>query len=207
MRRKIGWAAILLLIGVGFAVLAAIVLTNRALAAARQGPAALCLEHDEAEQIAAFTLPTSQRDLIVERSANFALGVPTSLWWHLRGALIVFTYRTFWSEARRRDNFARIVPNMRPCPAHRRQKADRPIRAEKLTLGRRRSLRLAPTLAGLQASTELHDGLFTEEARSAQTNQEKVAPWEWVGQDIVRHGLTRQFIAYNSPDHLRASRH
>jgi hypothetical protein len=120
MRRVVTWTLSLMLIAAFMIIISAIVLTNRAVAAAQGRPSFLCLEEREAVRLAAGTLPMSRRDMIVASSANFALGPQTGIWWHVREATIAATYRAFWTEQSRSVVFAGVVARMRRCPAHER---------------------------------------------------------------------------------------
>ena len=119
MRRVVTWTLSLVLVAAFMLTTSAIVLTNRAVAAAQGGPSVVCLGEREVAQLAAGTLPAARRDMIVVSSANFALGPRMRIWWHVREATIAGTYRAFWTERSRRIIFAGMVAKMRRCPARR----------------------------------------------------------------------------------------
>jgi hypothetical protein len=118
MRRAVTWTVSLTAVAALVVSLSAIVLTERALAAAQTGPSPLCLDKDDAVGLAAGTLPMARRDRIVASSANFALGPRIGLWWHLREATIAATYRAFWTQQKRSAIFTGLLAKMRRCPAH-----------------------------------------------------------------------------------------
>ncbi len=98
------------------ATLAMVVWVDRALAEVKETPNSLCLTAKDRDKIAAGHFPLSRRDTFVAKAINFHQGVPSMLWWHLRGAAIQLTYVTFWSPSTRADEFDRLVSRTRDCP-------------------------------------------------------------------------------------------
>jgi hypothetical protein len=118
MRRTVTKILLGLLIVIAVGALASVALTRSALAAAKEGPSPMCLEARKAAQLRAGALPLLDKDLIVAKAANFAMGAPpvSSVWWHVRGAIIQGAYRTFWFEASRAAVFSQVASRMRRCP-------------------------------------------------------------------------------------------
>jgi hypothetical protein len=94
----------------------ALIWVDRALAAALERPAILCLTQRDREMIARGQWPQSRRDYLVSKTVNFHEGVPGMLWWHLRGATIRTTYVAFWSASDRNNIFRRLTSRMKDCP-------------------------------------------------------------------------------------------
>ena len=98
------------------ATLSAVVWVDRALAAVKESPDILCLTTKDRHRIVSGDYPLGRQDTLVVKAINFDQGVPRMAWWHLRGAVIHFTYLTFWSPSRRGDEFNGLVSRMKDCP-------------------------------------------------------------------------------------------
>ena len=94
-----------------------IIWVDRAIAAAQEEPSTVCLTPALRRQAVAGTLPLHEQDRLVGKATTFNSGASRPDWsWHLRGAAILLTYRTFWSKERRRTVFTRMASQMRDCP-------------------------------------------------------------------------------------------
>jgi hypothetical protein len=100
------------------AVLVAVMWVDRALADTLQNPTVLCLTQKDKDWIVAGTYPSNRQDTLVAKAVNFHRGVPTMIWWRLRGATIQLTYGTFWSRTERTAVFRKLTSKMRDCPPH-----------------------------------------------------------------------------------------
>ena len=94
-----------------------IIWVDHAIAAAQEAPSIVCLTPAMRREAAAGTLPLHEQDRLVGMATNFNSGASRPDWsWHLRGAAVLLTYRTFWSRDRRRAIFSRVASQMRDCP-------------------------------------------------------------------------------------------
>ena len=118
MRRGATRFVITLIITLAVAALASVVLTRRALAAAKDAPPVLCLDTNLMVQMRIGAVPLVKKDMIVAESANFAMRTRNgpSLWWHVREVIIHGAYRTFWPQESRAATFEQIASRMRRCP-------------------------------------------------------------------------------------------
>ena len=124
--RRIARSAAVLALFCAVAVIALIAWVDRALAATLRQPLVLCLTVKDRQKIASGSFPEDRRDVLVTKAINFRLGVPTMIWWHLRGAAIHLTYVTFWSPARRLQTFSDLTSAMRNCPPNLERPASTP---------------------------------------------------------------------------------
>ena len=115
--RWIAGVAIALLLAAAAATCATALWVHDALRALAIAPSPVCLTvHDAARLRAGGFSPSQQDDWIVRELTFITAGHDSpSLQWHLREALIDWTFRSFWSQAERKVNFARLIARARPC--------------------------------------------------------------------------------------------
>jgi len=117
MMRWIAIAAGVLLLAGAASTGGAVLWVSDGLRTMERDPAPECITPRDAARLKAGGFSADRQDGWVASALNFQMGTrsPPSLWWHLRGAAINWTYRTFWSDASRKAIFERFVARKRPC--------------------------------------------------------------------------------------------
>lgn len=81
-------------------------------------PSSVCLSERTRASVERGTFPLDQQDIVVTNTIRFrGESRGPSLWWHLKGAAIHYSYVTFWSTADRQQVFNQLAPQLRTCPA------------------------------------------------------------------------------------------